>query len=143
MAIALRDFNWVEKKALIERISTRYDGNDDYLLETIGIIAEDHEEELYNCITKQYSAKLQKATGHWVKAYARLVWRLHPVSAVPQLKAWILNTSIPITEAQAGHDCPGLHQGWQGRKNDADTFRLFKQNHCRSGKILVSIQAGK
>lgn len=98
MAIALRDFNWVEKKALIERISTRYDGNDDYLLETIGIIAEDHEEELYNCITKQYSAKLQKATGHWVKAYARLVWRLHPVSAVPQLKAWILNTSIPITE---------------------------------------------
>jgi hypothetical protein len=37
MAIALRDFNWVEKKALIERITNRYDGNDDYLLETIGI----------------------------------------------------------------------------------------------------------
>ncbi|MEN9949742.1 MAG: hypothetical protein RLY85_494 [Bacteroidota bacterium] len=98
MAIAMRDFNWVEKKDLIGRITNRYDGNDDYLLETIGIIAENHEEELYAYLTQKFSAKLQTAPGHWIKPYARLVWRLHPVSAVPKLKSWILNPSLPMAE---------------------------------------------
>ena len=98
MAIALRDFNWVEKKALIERITNRYNGDDDYLLETIGIAAEHHEEELYRFITQKNNNRLQNAPGHWTKTYARLVWRLHPVSSVPTLKAWILNPSIPTTE---------------------------------------------
>jgi putative membrane-bound dehydrogenase-like protein len=98
MAIAMRDFNWVEKKELIGRITNRYDGNDDYLLETIGIIAENHEEKLYAYLTQKFSAKLQTAPGHWIKPYARLVWRLHPVSAVPTLKSWILNPSLPMAE---------------------------------------------
>lgn len=68
------------------------------MLETIGIIAEHHEEELYTYLTQKYSAKLQTAPGHWIKPYARLVWRLHPSSALPQLNAWILNPAIPVTE---------------------------------------------
>ncbi|MEY2835810.1 MAG: hypothetical protein RLZZ557_1472, partial [Bacteroidota bacterium] len=98
MAIAMRDFNWVEKKELIGRITNRYDGNDDYLLETIGIIAQNHEEELYAHLTQKFSAKLQTAPGHWIKPYARLIWRLHPVSAIPKLKSWILNPSLPMAE---------------------------------------------
>jgi putative membrane-bound dehydrogenase-like protein len=130
MAIALREFNWVEKKALIERITNRYDGNDDYLLETIGIIAEKHEEELYVYITQKYSAKLQNATGHWIKPYARLVWRLHPVSAIPKLKSWILNPSLPMTERKRAMTALAFI-------NDVKAAKLMLELSSSSTKIIA------
>lgn len=130
MAIALREFNWVEKKALIERITNRYDGNDDYLLETIGIIAEKHEEELYVYITQKYSAKLQNATGHWIKPYARLVWRLHPVSAIPKLKSWILNPSLPMTERKRAMTALAFI-------NDVKAAKLMLELSSSSSKVIA------
>jgi putative membrane-bound dehydrogenase-like protein len=130
MAIALREFNWVEKKGLIERITNRYDGNDDYLLETIGIIAEKHEEELYVYITQKYSAKLQNATGHWIKPYARLVWRLHPVSAIPKLKSWILNPSLPMTERKRAMTALAFI-------NDVKAAKLMLELSSSSSKVIA------
>lgn len=130
MAIALRELNWVEKKALIERITNRYDGNDDYLLETIGIIAEKHEEELYVYITQKYSAKLQNATGHWIKPYARLVWRLHPVSAIPKLKSWILNPSLPMTERKRAMTALAFI-------NDVKAAKLMLELSSSSSKVIA------
>jgi putative heme-binding domain-containing protein len=130
MAIALRDFTWVEKKALIERITNRYDGNDDYLLETIGIIAEKHEEELYGYITQKYSTKLQSASGHWIKPYARLVWRLHPASSVPKLKSWILSPSIPATERKRAITALAFI-------NDAKAAKLMLELTSSSSKIIA------
>jgi len=130
MAIALRDFNWVEKKALIERITNRYDGNDDYLLETIGISAELHEEELYATITQKYNAKLKSATGQWIKPYARLVWRLHPASSVPKLKAWILSPSIPVTERKRAMTALAFI-------HDAKAAKLMLELSSSSSKIIA------
>jgi len=130
MAIAMRDFNWVEKKELIERITNRYDGNDDYLLETIGVSAEHHEEELYAYITQKFSAKLQTAPGHWIKPYARLVWRLHPASAVPKLKAWILNPSIPMTERKRALTALAFI-------NDVKAAKLMQSLSGTSSKIIA------
>ena len=130
MAIALREFNWVEKKGLIERITNRYDGNDDYLLETIGIIAEKHEEELYVYITQKYSAKLQNATGHWIKPYARLVWRLHPVSAILKLKSWILNPSLPMTERKRAMTALAFI-------NDVKAAKLMLELSSSSSKVIA------
>ena len=129
IAIALRDFAWVEKKELIKRITIRYGGNDDYLLETIGIAAEHHEEELYAYITQKNSARLQNAPGHWIKNYARLVWRLHPVSAVTKLNAWISNPSIPITERKRAMNALAFI-------NDAKAAKSMLRHSSSPSKII-------
>lgn len=142
MAIALRDFNWVEKKELIERITNRYDGNDDYLLETIGINAENHEEELYAYITKKNNARLQNAPGHWLQSYARLVWRLHPVSSIPTLKAWILNPSIPLTERKRAMTALAFINDARAAKSMLELSHFSSKTMSDQAKYWLSFRQG-
>ena len=142
MAIALRDFNWVEKKELIQRITSRYDGNDDYLLETIGIIAEHHEEELYAYITQKNLTRLQNAPGHWIKSYARLVWRLHPVSSVPKLKAWIVDPSIPITERKRAMTALGFIKDAKAAKSMLELSNSSNKIIGDQAKYWLSFRQG-
>ena len=142
LAIALRDFNWVEKKALIERITNRYNGDDDYLLETIGIAAEQHEEELYAYITQKNSARLQNAAGHWIKTYARLVWRLHPVSSVPRLKAWILNPSIPASERKRAMTALAFINDARAAKSMLELSNLSNKIFSDQAKYWLAFREG-
>ena len=142
MAIALRDFNWVEKKELIERITNRYDGNDDYLLETIGINAENHEEELYAYITKKNNARLQNAPGQWLQSYARLVWRLHPVSSIPTLKAWILNPSIPLTERKRAMTALAFINDARAAKSMLELSHFSSKTMSDQAKYWLSFRQG-
>jgi putative membrane-bound dehydrogenase-like protein len=142
MAIALRDFNWVEKKELIERITNRYDGNDDYLLETIGMNAENHEEELYAYITKKNNARLQNAPGHWLQSYARLVWRLHPVSSIPTLKAWILNPSIPLTERKRAMTALAFINDARAAKSMLELSHFSSKTMSDQAKYWLSFRQG-
>jgi putative membrane-bound dehydrogenase-like protein len=98
MAIAMRDFEWTEKGAILKKIIGNYHGNDDYMLETIGLLAENHEAEVLDFVTSKYLPANMQSPSHWNKTYARLVWRLHAVSAVPVLKSWIRNNSLPWME---------------------------------------------
>jgi putative membrane-bound dehydrogenase-like protein len=142
MAIALRDFSWAEKKALIERISNRYNGDDDYLLETIGIAAEHHEEELYAYLTQKNSARLQNAPQHWIKTYARLVWRLHPVSSVPTLKAWIVNPSIPLSERKRAMTALAFINDTKAAKSMLEISNLSNKLMSDQAKYWLAFRQG-
>jgi len=142
MAIALRDFNWVEKKALIERITNRYNGDDDYLLETIGIAAEHHEEELYAYISQKNSNRLQAAPGHWLKNYARLVWRLHPVSSIPTLKGWIVNPSIPLPERKRAMTALAFINDAKAAKSMLELSNLSNKIMRDEAKYWLSFRQG-
>jgi putative membrane-bound dehydrogenase-like protein len=142
MAIALRDFSWAEKKALIERISNRYNGDDDYLLETIGIAAEHHKEELYAYLTQKNSARLQNAPQHWIKTYARLVWRLHPVSSVPTLKAWIVNPSIPLSERKRAMTALAFINDTKAAKSMLEISNLSNKLMSDQAKYWLAFRQG-
>jgi putative heme-binding domain-containing protein len=98
IAIALRDFPLEKKKEIMLNIISMVDGNDSYLLETIGLNLERDAENIFPDIKKIFEKKIHASTSKWNQAYARLLWRLHPVSSVPELKGWASNVNIPKEE---------------------------------------------
>jgi putative membrane-bound dehydrogenase-like protein len=83
VAIAIRDIKWELSQTVIKNLVTRYDGQDPWMLEAIGTASEGKEEEVYAYIWQE----LYKETPQfWDNRKANLVWRLHPVSAVNDLK---------------------------------------------------------
>jgi putative membrane-bound dehydrogenase-like protein len=98
IAIALRDFPLEKKKETMLKIISMFDGNDGYLLETIGLNLERDAENIFPDIKKIFEKKINASTSKWNQAYARLLWRLHPASEVPALKGWASNASLPKVE---------------------------------------------
>ncbi|MDA1048589.1 MAG: NPCBM/NEW2 domain-containing protein [Verrucomicrobia bacterium] len=85
VALALRYVPFDKCRDLLLRIADGYDGKDRYYVEAFGIGCTDKEEKVYAALREKHSAK------EFDPKYAGLVWRLHPVSAVNELKGWAMD----------------------------------------------------
>jgi putative membrane-bound dehydrogenase-like protein len=99
VAHALRDLSLEQSEKILTTLMARFDGGDPWMLEAIGAAfdADEKAEKFYPKLLALYQHKLDPATG-WSEAYARLLWRLHPTSAVGTLKKWAAQTSLPASE---------------------------------------------
>jgi putative membrane-bound dehydrogenase-like protein len=88
IAIALRDIPLEKKKGILLKIIGSFDGDDAYLLDALGAALERDAEAILPDINQIFQDKLRASREGWCKPYARLIWRLHPVSAVSTLKSW-------------------------------------------------------
>jgi putative membrane-bound dehydrogenase-like protein len=82
VAIALRDVPFEKSEPLLATLLKRYDGKDPWMLEAIGTAALGKETEVYRLATTIYPGTPEK----WSPQRVGLAWRLHPVTAVDDLK---------------------------------------------------------
>ena len=102
VAIALRDFKTPAAIALLVTISEQFDGQDRAYLEAIGLASTDREALVHAAIAKS----MAKPALEWTPAYAWLTWRLHPASAVRDVRARLL--SGKLTESEVKRDLTTL-----------------------------------
>jgi putative heme-binding domain-containing protein len=82
VALSMRDVPLEQSRDILLTIAQRYDGNDRWYLEALGIGCEGKEEAMYAALM----AKLgDKDPLKWSDTFANIAWRLHPPSAVPAL----------------------------------------------------------
>ena len=94
VAIALRDFKTPAAIAVLVTIAQQFDGQDRAYLEAIGLAATDREAAVHAAIAKAMSAPALE----WSPAYAWLTWRLHPASAVRDIRARLLSGKLNETD---------------------------------------------
>ncbi len=94
VAIALRDFKTPAAIATLVTIAQQFDGHDRSYLEAIGLGSTDREVEVHAAIAKF----MAKPALEWTPAYAWLTWRLHPASAVRDVRARLLSGKLNETE---------------------------------------------
>lgn len=94
VAIALRDFKTPAAVATLVTIAQQFDGQDRSYLEAIGLGSTDREAEVHTAIAKV----MAKAALEWTPAYAWLTWRLHPASAVRDLRTRLLSGKLNEVE---------------------------------------------
>ncbi len=94
VAIALRDFKTPAAIATLVTIAQQFDGQDRSYLEAIGLGSTDREVEVHAAIAKF----MAKPALEWTPAYAWLTWRLHPASAVRDVRARLLSGKLNETE---------------------------------------------
>jgi len=102
VAIALRDFKTPAAVALLVTIAEQFDGQDRAYLEAIGLASTDREALVHAAIAKS----MAKPALEWTPAYAWLTWRLHPASAVRDVRARLL--SGKLTESEVKRDLTTL-----------------------------------
>jgi putative membrane-bound dehydrogenase-like protein len=102
VALALRDFKTPEALATLVTIAQQFDGQDRAYLEAIGLAATDREAAVHAAIAKVMSGPALE----WTPAYAWLTWRLHPASAVRDVRARLL--SGKLNEADLKRDLTTL-----------------------------------
>ena len=90
VALTLRDFKTPEAVALLVKVAKLYDGQDRAYLEAIGLGAIDREAAVHAAIAKEMATPALS----WSPAYAGLTWRLHPASAVRDLRARLLSGKL-------------------------------------------------
>ncbi len=94
VAIALRDFKTPAAVATLVTIAQQFDGQDRAYLEAIGLGSTDREAEVHAAIAKV----MAKPALEWTPAYAWLTWRLHPASAVRDVRARLLSGKLNDVE---------------------------------------------
>ncbi|MEI6794933.1 MAG: PVC-type heme-binding CxxCH protein [Verrucomicrobiota bacterium] len=94
VAIALRDFKTPAAIATLVTIAQQFDGQDRSYLEAIGLGSTDRETEVHAAIAKV----MAKSALEWTPAYAWLTWRLHPASAVREVRTRLLSGKLNETE---------------------------------------------
>ena len=88
VALAMRYVPFEKAREILLEIARRYDGQDRYYVEAFGIGCTDKEEKIYSVLKKNMGAK------NYNSKYAGLVWRLHTVSAIPEIKSWALDEKL-------------------------------------------------
>jgi putative heme-binding domain-containing protein len=88
VALAMRYVPFENARDILIEIAKRYDGQDRYYVEAFGIGCTDKEEKIYSLLKKSMGAK------NFDPKYAGLVWRLHTVSAIPEIKSWALDEKL-------------------------------------------------
>lgn len=94
VAIALRDLPLAKIKHIVDNLVKAHDGTDRFETEAIGQALDGKESAYYQAIRNT----LPKDPNTWNNATATLVWRLHPVEAVNDLK--LRASASNLTEAQ-------------------------------------------
>lgn len=94
-AQAMRYRSFEEARDILVAVACQYDGKDRSYLESLGIGAGHHTEELWKAVGQ----KLQPGEpAKWSDTFALLTWRLMPEAAVPSLK--IRAVAANLSEAQ-------------------------------------------
>ncbi|MDH3583396.1 MAG: dehydrogenase, partial [Phycisphaerae bacterium] len=88
VALAMRYVPFEKSREILLEMASKHDGQDRYYVEAFGIGCTDKDEKVYAAL------KSGKAGKGYDPVYAHLVWRLHPVSAVPELEAWALDEKL-------------------------------------------------
>ena len=92
VALALRDVPLGEMRETLLDIVDGYDGEDRWYLEAIGTSVALEESQAYAYL----KSKRGGDPADWDNKFASIAWRLHPESAVVDMKAYAMNTSKPI-----------------------------------------------
>lgn len=82
VAVSLRDLPLASSKEIIRMLLKHDDGKDPWLLEAIGSTSEGKEEQIYAMVKEIYPGEAKT----WTAQHANLAWRLHPLSALNDLK---------------------------------------------------------
>ncbi|WP_019944655.1 PVC-type heme-binding CxxCH protein [Dyadobacter beijingensis] len=82
VGIALRDVPYDQAFVSISNLIRNYDGRDPWMLEAIGTASDGKEEKVYAYVREAFKGD----PANWKPQRAGLAWRLHPVSAVEELK---------------------------------------------------------
>ena len=88
VALAMRYVPFEKARNILLEIAKGYDGQDRYYVEAFGIGCTDKEEKIYAIVKKSMGTK------NYHPEYAGLVWRLHTVSAIPEIKKWALDERL-------------------------------------------------
>lgn len=83
VGIALRDIPYEQAFNSISNLIKNYDGKDPWMLEAIGTAADGKEEKVYAYVREAFKAD----PPNWKPQRSGLAWRLHPVTAIGELKA--------------------------------------------------------
>jgi putative membrane-bound dehydrogenase-like protein len=94
VALSLRDLPLEKTKDLLIALIKAYDGKDAYMLEAIGMAATGREENLYPSVLALFPN--EKTGDKWSEKLFNLVWRMHPIASVGDLKTKI---NAPTTVA--------------------------------------------
>jgi putative membrane-bound dehydrogenase-like protein len=90
-ALAMRYRSFEQAREILVNVATSYDGKDRAYLESLGLGAGHHTEELWKAIGR----KMQPGEpANWSDTFARLTWRLMPEAAVPSLKIRAAATNL-------------------------------------------------
>jgi putative membrane-bound dehydrogenase-like protein len=91
VALSLRGLPAEKSAPLLIAIAKGWDGKDKNYLESIGLAAENQENEVWKAMK---AALAPGAPKSWNEAFAKLTWRLWPSTAIADLKARALDTSL-------------------------------------------------
>lgn len=97
VAIALRDLPFSQTKPIIIELIKQLESDDRWMLETLGTLCEGHEDEMYPELIKLFQAADQHPED-WDTQLANLTWRLHPTSAINDLKRRALSDKLTKEE---------------------------------------------
>ncbi|WAC10902.1 PVC-type heme-binding CxxCH protein [Dyadobacter pollutisoli] len=94
VGIALRDVDFTKSYSIISKLIKNYDGKDPWMLEAIGTASDGKEAKVYANVRETFKADPE----YWKPQHANLVWRLHPVQAINDLKLRAGSAKVAVTE---------------------------------------------
>ena len=90
VALTMRDVPLEQSRDILLEIAKRFDGRDRSYLEAFGTGCEGKERAVFAALAPTLGA----AAEQWSEAFARIVWRLSPPAAVPDLKQRALSAQL-------------------------------------------------
>ncbi len=94
VTISLRDQDLVNVKHILLTLYKHFDGRDPWYLEALGLALEGKGTSFY----KEIASTQPDDPILWDSAFASLVWRLHPPSALPDLEERVMSSVLTFAE---------------------------------------------
>jgi putative membrane-bound dehydrogenase-like protein len=115
VGIALRDVNFEASKNAIMKLINKYDGQDAWLLNSLGTASDKKQVQVYEMAKKNGIAG-QKLTN--------LAWELHPINALEDLKSVVISSDFSFKEKNKAITAIGFMKD----KKAAETMLSFLKN---------------
>jgi putative membrane-bound dehydrogenase-like protein len=96
VGVSIQNLPLAQTKDIILDLIKNYDGKDPYMLEAIGLAAAGKEEELYPTVLAAFST--EKTPDKWSQKLTNLIWRLHPILSVNDLKSRANTSGLSLIE---------------------------------------------
>ena len=97
--LGLSDYPYEAKKPILLELVKKFDANDRWYLETLGRAVNSHEEDFIQEARKLLDEANAKP-DHWNDEFEMLVWRLHPVAYINQLKSRAQSSNLSAMQRQ-------------------------------------------
>ncbi len=85
VAVSLRDLPFEKIKPILIPLVEKFDGKDKWYLETLAAAWTGHEDEMYKEISRLFNPE-KHGGDKWSETFAFLMWRLHPVGSINDLR---------------------------------------------------------